>query len=96
MALLACLTILSLSGLMNRIREDYEYKDDCPKDDYRDCHTEIFDVVLATWANSPHVFQVSHGKPRTADPIKENVETTYSVRIGLERHDLAIGEFKRD
>jgi hypothetical protein len=59
-------------------------------------HAEISNVVLTTWANYPHVLQVSHGKPRTADPIKENVDTTYSVKIGSERHPLAIGEFKRN
>ena len=59
-------------------------------------HTEVSNVVLAAWARYPSVLQSSHIKPLTDETIPENVDITYSVKLGQRRFPLAIGEIKRN
>jgi hypothetical protein len=58
-------------------------------------NSEISNVVLAAWFNYPSVLQTSHNKPLTEENISENVDVTYSTRIGNQRVPLAIGEMER-
>ncbi|KAK3933729.1 hypothetical protein QBC46DRAFT_401384 [Diplogelasinospora grovesii] len=59
-------------------------------------NSEISNVVLAAWTRCPSVLQTSHNKPLTDENISENIDSTYSTKIGNRRVPLAIGEMKRN
>lgn len=59
-------------------------------------HTEISDIVMAAWARYPAIVQTCHTKPLGEFTISENVDSTYGVYIGNQRHPVAIGEIKRN
>ncbi|TQV95309.1 hypothetical protein IF1G_06296 [Cordyceps javanica] len=59
-------------------------------------HAEISNIVLSAWATYPPVLQSSHNKPLSETAIPENVDSTYSVRLGNNKHAIAIGEMKRN
>lgn len=59
-------------------------------------HTEISNTVLAGWGKYPQVTQSSHNKPPTAESIKKEVDSTYTIKWAPgERGVIAIGEMKR-
>ena len=59
-------------------------------------NSEISNVVLAAWMRYPALLQTSHNKPLTEETISENVDSTYSTKIGNQRVSLVIGEMKRN
>ncbi|KAL8404049.1 hypothetical protein RB594_009056 [Gaeumannomyces avenae] len=58
-------------------------------------HTEISNVVLAAWNDTPAVLQTSEAKAWTEQPGMEIADVTYSL-VGGDRPPLVIGEFKRN
>ncbi|KAH6622675.1 hypothetical protein F5144DRAFT_336230 [Chaetomium tenue] len=59
-------------------------------------HTEISNVVLAAWNECREITQSSHIKPPSVDRISEEVDSTYTVKLNMDRTVLVIGEMKRN
>lgn len=59
-------------------------------------HTEISNVVLAAWNECREVTQSSHIKPPSVRRIAEEVDSTYTVKLSMNRTVLAIEEMKRN
>lgn len=59
-------------------------------------NSEISNIVLAAWTRYPSVLQTSHNKPLSDENINENVDSTYSTKVGNRRVPLVIGEMKRN
>ncbi|KAF4423771.1 hypothetical protein F53441_14247 [Fusarium austroafricanum] len=59
-------------------------------------NTEVVNVVLSAWHSYPSLTQSSHIKPISEIRIPENVDSTFSVKVGQQRKTVAIGEFKRN
>ncbi|KAH7465221.1 hypothetical protein FOMA001_g17346 [Fusarium oxysporum f. sp. matthiolae] len=59
-------------------------------------NSEITNVVLSAWNTYPPITQSSHTKPISEENITENIDCTFSVKIGNQRRTVAIGEFKRN
>lgn len=58
-------------------------------------NSEISNILLAAWSKYLIILRTSHNKLLTEENISENVDVTYSTRIGNQRVPLAIGEVKR-
>lgn len=59
-------------------------------------NTEIVNVVLSAWHAYPPITQTSHTKPLRDVNISENIDMTFSIKVGSKRYTMAIGEIKRN
>lgn len=58
--------------------------------------SEICNIVLSAWARYPSVTLSQQNKPLSDVNISENVDLTFSSRIGNRRAALVVGESKRN